>query len=91
MTSWGFKGISPFSILRKFPRVVTLALRCNRYEAVGMTELELEVATLKDLALHSTNVWTEEELRAVFTFFPNLEVLDLAVQGLANVFDEQVA
>jgi hypothetical protein len=50
-----------------------------------------EVVTLESLRLDcSQNVWTMDELKAVFSFFPNLTYLFLVLGGLASDFDEPV-
>ncbi len=62
----------------------------HRYEASD-DFLPFEVGTLETLKLDwDQQFWTMDELKAVFSFFPNLTFLKLELAGLANDFDEPV-
>jgi hypothetical protein len=50
-----------------------------------------ENGTLETLKLDwGQSIWTMNELKAVFSFFPNLTFLKLELGGLASDFDEPV-
>jgi hypothetical protein len=81
---------SPFEILSQMPRVKVVDLSCRLYTNFELQAFELN--SLTDLKLDcSFNLWTLDELKAVFSFFPNLIDLFLKLRGLTDNYDEQVS
>jgi hypothetical protein len=72
------------------PKAKFVFLTCSEYEVSG-DFMPFEIATLDGLRLIcDENCWTMDELKAVFSFFPNLTYLQLELGGLASDFDEPV-
>lgn len=88
----GFAFKSPFEILPHLQQAKFVEYNCLYAVAVADFDLQpFELKSLTNLKLTSHKVnWSMAELKAVFTFFPNLTDLDLTIKGLADDYDEQV-
>jgi hypothetical protein len=81
---------SPFAFLRRLPKAVDVELECENPSASDFILEPFELLSLKRLCLDCAfDFWSMDELKAVFTFFPNLTELEFKMRGLAD-YDEPV-
>ncbi len=86
----GFAFKSPFEILPHLQQAKFVEYHCSYVFAdFALQPFELKSLTNLKLICHKAN-WTMAELKAAFTFFPNLTDLSLAIIGVADNYDEQV-
>jgi hypothetical protein len=87
--SRGVHRRSPFELLSHLPQAKIVNLLSFRYEPFRLVPFECR--NLTELKLSCTsNDWTFDELKAAFTFFPNMTSLALKVRSLSGDFNEQV-
>ena len=79
----------PFEFISELPRVKTIDLECYPYMPLNLPPFELQSLTKLKLNCPD-NMWTPNELKAVFTYFPNISDLFLGIYGLDENYDEQV-
>jgi hypothetical protein len=81
---------SPFEILPHLQQAKFVECHCS-YAIPDFDLQPFELKSLTNLKLICPKThWSMAELKAVFTFFPNLIDLDLTIKGLADDYDEQV-
>ena len=86
----GFAFKSPFEILPHLQQAKFVEYHCSYVFAdFALQPFELKSLTNLKLICHKVN-WSMAELKAAFTFFPNLTDLSLAISGVADDYDEQV-
>ncbi len=88
--SRGLAFKSPFEILPHLQQAKFVECHC----AYAIPDFDLQPFELKSLTnlkliCHEAN-WSMAELKAAFTFFPNLTDLSLVISGVADNYDEQV-
>jgi hypothetical protein len=79
---------NPFDILSQLPNIQDLELKCYRCDFNGQP---FEHQSLTRLKINlGRNLLSFAELKAVFSFFPNLVEVSLEIGGLQNDFNEEV-
>jgi len=89
--SRGLAFKSPFEILPHLQQAKFVEFLVCLYAVADFDLQPFELKSLTNLKLicHKVN-WSMAELKAAFTFFPNLTDLSLAISGVADDYDEQV-
>jgi hypothetical protein len=70
------------------PRARTIELTCHGDRPYNLQQFEISTLTSLSLKSYSKH-WTLDELKAAFSYFPNLVDMVLELKGLAD-FDEEV-
>jgi hypothetical protein len=87
--SRGLQRHSPFELLSHLPEAKMVNIFSFDHEPFRLVPFECRNLTDLELTCLS-NDWTFDELKAAFTFFPNMTSLALKVRSLSGDFSEQV-